>query len=1020
MAGLSSVFHQGKVYLMDASKFVVDDSVVAYEGKIDAQTQLPMIEIQALEQPRRGLRERLKKDVDRAKFVNKAGHEQEMEIKAGANNIPDFTYLSRTYSPFGTSAQQNGLRYHGKLNHIGTKVVERTLKAAGISYEKPRRLCEVCGLTKVKSHNHIEGSFAKEEHWPGDLIVCETVGPLSKSMHGFKWWVLLKDRVSTYHMSFVATSKALIGDCVMEGLKKFSILSGKKARRIQMDGDGSYTSVELKNRIADFGTLASWSSPYDHQQNGCAEKNVHTQYTDACVAMKVSGAPKDMWPEAVSYADFTRNNVRSVRDGSQWSTPKMMLVGEKEAFPPDRMLPFGCKIIVQWSKEQSKGAKSLVQPRAWIGTMVGYGDAFGYGGAYRVYRPEGRKIFHVSFNRCVADEGSFPWKMRKEFVDEKERGPLDWNPTWEALLDPTELERYGLEDEEVLEVADRFQRESKEDAQLSRESACPVEELPGEESQDVGIHLGGDVLASKDPVEEGHVSVEQDIVPVELGESLEGFLEAERQGEHGGNVEQKEQSHEWSGRLREGTHVDYAEQPERARNLEIRRSGPRPKPIKGYIEEVTEMKMEDDGKYYKIAWESGEKEWVKEYPLRNYRGRIAAQMTELDKQAKTPNQPEEPMALLCESKYHPVVVYLSVSEPACKKGDQQDGDGRIVKKPGEPIPQNRAEMHRSPYRKGYYDAECIEMDTHKNNGTWELVPRSSVPAGVRIMPTRWVYDDKTEIDSDGVLYIAKFKARLTAMGNFQKPGVDFSDTFASVMRAQTFRILLLIRLLHKDHRMEKWDAKAAFINAPLDAGDEIYIEQPKGHVQPGTEHLVGRLVKALYGLHQASRVWQKYLKEHFIRAGFKPYYKDEAVYYRWTKCGGGYCIVGTHVDDMVPGYNEKGRVLRDHLWKVLCQGMRLVNEGDATWVLKTQIIHDPDQGVTKISQTSYTEEILLRFGYMDAKPVDYPGYDQGSMAEMAEDDYPKTPGEAEEMARKYPFRELLGCLWWLAIISRSD
>ena len=101
--------------------------------------------------------------------------------------------------------------------------------------------------------------------------------------------------------------------------------------------------------------------------------------------------------------------------------------------------------------------------------------------------------------------------------------------------------------------------ESKEDAQLSRESACPVEELPGEESQDVGIHLGGDVLASKDPVEEGHVSVEQDIVPVELGESLEGFLEAERQGEHGGNVEQKEQSHEWSGRLREGTRVDYAQ-----------------------------------------------------------------------------------------------------------------------------------------------------------------------------------------------------------------------------------------------------------------------------------------------------------------------------------------------------------------------------------------------------------------------------------------------------------------------------
>ena len=113
----------------------------------------------------------------------------------------------------------------------------------------------------------------------------------------------------------------------------------------------------------------------------------------------------------------------------------------------------------------------------------------------------------------------------------------------------------------------------------------------------------------------------------------------------------------------------------------------------------------------------------------------------------------------------------------------------------------------------------------------------------------------------GDLYISRFKARLTAMGNFQKPGVDFSDTFASVMRGQTFRILLTIRLLHPEHRMEKWDAKAAFINAPLDDKDEIYIEQPSGHVEPGKEHMVGRLVKALYGLAEV-------LERAFSQGGF--------------------------------------------------------------------------------------------------------------------------------------------------------
>ena len=35
---------------------------------------------------------------------------------------------------------------------------------------------------------------------------------------------------------------------------------------------------------------ASWSSPYDHPQNGAAEENVHTQCGDLCAAMCLSGA----------------------------------------------------------------------------------------------------------------------------------------------------------------------------------------------------------------------------------------------------------------------------------------------------------------------------------------------------------------------------------------------------------------------------------------------------------------------------------------------------------------------------------------------------------------------------------------------------------------------------------------------------------------------------------------------------------------------------------------------------------
>jgi hypothetical protein len=54
------------------------------------------------------------------------------------------------------------------------------------------------------------------------------------------------------------------------------------------------------------------------------------------------------------------------------------------------------------------------------------------------------------------------------------------------------------------------------------------------------------------------------------------------------------------------------------------------------------------------------------------------------------------------------------------------------------------------------------------------------------------------------------------MGNFQREGVDYFETYASVMRTKTFRVLLQLLNSSPDHEMEHWDIKAAFINAVLE------------------------------------------------------------------------------------------------------------------------------------------------------------------------------------------------------------
>lgn len=136
-----------------------------------------------------------------------------------------------------------------------------------------------------------------------------------------------------------------------------------------------------------------------------------------------------------------------------------------------------------------------------------------------------------------------------------------------------------------------------------------------------------------------------------------------------------------------------------------------------------------------------------------------------------------------------------------------------TKPPSIPAPRNRREALASPWWNGYYEAELVEMRSHAQNGTWRLVPRSEVPAGCTVLRDRWAYSDKLGPNGN----IERFKARLTAMGCFQRPGVDYMETYASVMATRTFRILLQIYNSDAKNTMLHWDVSTAFVHAPRGA-----------------------------------------------------------------------------------------------------------------------------------------------------------------------------------------------------------
>ena len=138
-----------------------------------------------------------------------------------------------------------------------------------------------------------------------------------------------------------------------------------------------------------------------------------------------------------------------------------------------------------------------------------------------------------------------------------------------------------------------------------------------------------------------------------------------------------------------------------------------------------------------------------------------------------------------------------------------------------------------------------EMDSIHTNNTWTLVP---LPPHKNAISSKWVFKVKTNTNGQP----PRYKARIVARGFEQQDGVDFGDTFAPVVRWETIRILIALAT-HLNWSIHQLDVLTAFLNGILT--DEVYMYQPPGFIQRGTEHLVCKLHKSLYGLRQSPRAW---------------------------------------------------------------------------------------------------------------------------------------------------------------------
>ncbi|KAI0993762.1 hypothetical protein K3495_g14422 [Podosphaera aphanis] len=278
------------------------------------------------------------------------------------------------------------------------------------------------------------------------------------------------------------------------------------------------------------------------------------------------------------------------------------------------------------------------------------------------------------------------------------------------------------------------------------------------------------------------------------------------------------------------------------------------------------------------------------------------------------------------------------------------------------------------------------------------------PLGKKIISSKRVLRKKFK--SDGSL--ARRKARIVVRGFEQEYGVDYFETFASVIRYNTLRILLS-KAAVGDLDIEALDVDTAFLNSKLN--EEVYVEIPDFFTlqHPGISRHKNylKLNKSLYGLKQAPRAWFQEVKGHFKNIGLKGESSDPNLF-----IGRGVYVL-LYVDDMlIIGPTMKVKPVKSDImnrWK--CKAL-----GPVDTFVGIRVERNRSQRTIRVHQTAYTRKLLQRLKMEKSIPKSFP-LPAGTVLKSLTENDPWYILEDEDASL---YRQIVGSVLYLSNGTRPD
>ena len=288
-----------------------------------------------------------------------------------------------------------------------------------------------------------------------------------------------------------------------------------------------------------------------------------------------------------------------------------------------------------------------------------------------------------------------------------------------------------------------------------------------------------------------------------------------------------------------------------------------------------------------------------------------------------------------------------------------------------------------------------ELEQLQQLKSWVVV---DLPPDRKTVKEKWVFRRKR--DAFGA--VERYKARLVGKGFTQVKGIDYVDTFAPVVRAESFRLIVHIACC-QGLSLYQLDIGNAYLNAPLK--EEVYLRVPPGLADFLKVDLKGKALKLLTsipGLKQSGRNWNECFTIWLLNHGFTQCQHDKCVFLNPSNG----IILGIYVDDAVVACRSESGYLS--LCRDLEQNFRISQGGALSWFLGVKVLK---QGSSYfLCQDQYAQQLLQKFGLSMSNPY-------GTPIEVGVN---KTPYPNTEPIAATKYRSAVGGLLHLARWTRPD